>query len=418
MKMKHWLILAATLSSSLIAQQLLADDQPNAPASGAKPAVTDATPPAKSGSKKKSTAKKAAPEKKAATAPSELVSDAPLTPGPAVVKQNINVRGQPAITSEVVTRLKKGDRVTVLEEITLAHPKTDDPGKWAKIALPANGGVWVSTHFIDAASKTVVPKRLNLRSGPGENYSVLGRIEKGTVVKEIETKGDWIKIEAPDGTYAFVAAHFLAPEAAAPAPPMVAAAAPPKAATPTPPPPAVETPAPTPPPPPPAAPPTETTIATPPPPAVAEPVTPPPAVATPPPAMTVTPAAPPPPVVLTPAAPPTPVVTTPTPPEEEPKRVVTREGIVRSSVSIQAPTYFVLQSLDTGKAVNYLYSTNIALKDFNGRRIVVTGEELLDERWPNTPVITVDNLAESDAGPVEAPKPGPRKAVSPKSSGQ
>ena len=76
------------------------------------------------------------------------------------------------------------------------------------------------------------------------------------------------------------------------------------------------------------------------------------------------------------------------------KRVVSREGIVKRSVSIQAPTYFALQSLDTGKTINYLYSptTNLVLKDFGGKRIMVTGEEMLDERWPNTPVINVDSL--------------------------
>ena len=78
--------------------------------------------------------------------------------------------------------------------------------------------------------------------------------------------------------------------------------------------------------------------------------------------------------------------------EEEPKRIVTREGLVRRSVSIQAPTYFVLESVDTGRPINYLFSTNIALKDFRGHRIQVTGEELLDERWPNTPVIAVEKL--------------------------
>ena len=76
------------------------------------------------------------------------------------------------------------------------------------------------------------------------------------------------------------------------------------------------------------------------------------------------------------------------------KRIVTREGVVKRSVSIQAPTYFVLESINNGKTINYLFSpsTNVALKDFRGRRIMVTGEELLDERWPNTPVINIDSL--------------------------
>src|SRR4029434_8154330 len=79
----------------------------------------------------------------------------PLSPGPAVVKQNnVNVRGKAAISSEVVTRLKKGDTVTVLEEVTLKKPKADEPAKWARIALPTNSAVWVHTSFIEPATKT------------------------------------------------------------------------------------------------------------------------------------------------------------------------------------------------------------------------------------------------------------------------
>ena len=32
------------------------------------------------------------------------------------------------------------------------------------------------------------------------------------------------------------------------------------------------------------------------------------------------------------------------------------------------------------------------LKDYRGQRIVVTGEEVLDERWPNTPVIEIEKI--------------------------
>jgi hypothetical protein len=278
----------------------------------------------------------------------------PLTPGPAVVRQaNVNVRGKAAINSEVVGKLQKNDHVTVIEEVTLKKPKTDEPARWAKIALPTNSTVWVHSDYIDANSKTVKPKRLNLRSGPGENYSVVGHLEKGAKIQEIEAKDQWIKIEPPAGTYAFVAAHLLRPEIADSA---VASASTPPAK------------------------PLETAqVDTPPAPAKAtepeKPVTEAPA-----PAATGTP------------------TPTPTPTqseivlEEEPKRVVTREGVVRRSVSIQAPTYFVLESADTGRAINYLFSTNVALKDFRGHRIQVTGEELLDERWPNTPVIAVEKL--------------------------
>ena len=73
---------------------------------------------------------------------------------------------------------------------------------------------------------------------------------------------------------------------------------------------------------------------------------------------------------------------------------MTREGFLKGSVSIQAPTYFELRSLDTGKTIEYIFSpsTNLVLKEFKGQRVIVTGEELLDERWQNTPVIIVDTL--------------------------
>ena len=32
------------------------------------------------------------------------------------------------------------------------------------------------------------------------------------------------------------------------------------------------------------------------------------------------------------------------------------------------------------------------LKEFKGKRVIVSGEELLDERWQNTPVLVVDEL--------------------------
>jgi hypothetical protein len=110
-----------------------------------------------------------------------------------------------------------------------------------------------------------------------------------------------------------------------------------------------------------------------------------------------TPALLPQPTVTTPL--PQPTVTTPppaAPPVEEPAvpRVVEREGIVRGTVSIQAPTHYELESLDTHKVIDYLYttSTNLLLRRYRGMTVLVSGEEGLDERWPNTPVITIERI--------------------------
>ena len=394
MTKKQWMLMGWMVCAG-VAAPAFAADPPVIPAD-----VPSATPSKAEAKKKVASAKKSSEKKSAAEKKSSGVIALPH-PEPAVVSQkNVNVRGQALLNSEVVARLKKGDSITVLEEITTTKRK-DEPNKWYKISLPPSASVWVNSSIGLDADKKVKSSRLNLRSGPGENFSVIGRVEKGTPVTVIETKGEWSKIEPPADSFAFVAAHLITRQPAGAA--VVAAHTPP----PTPPPvmvvnanppsapvqPPVDRPVPV------AAPPI---VVAPPPTFTPLPVvTPPPVVTAPPvgvplPVVTTPPVSTPPPVV---PAPPglVPVVRpTPMPPPEEPlvKRVVTREGIVKSSVSVQAPTHFVLRGLDNNKTVNYLFSpsTNILIKDYKGQRVIVTGEESLDERWPNTPVIEIETI--------------------------
>jgi SH3-like domain-containing protein len=398
MKTNTWL--AATLWLTLVCFGTSAIAQ-NAGDTPPVPPPIDATPAPKPSPSKTTKPATKAPKKQTSKVAkkddAKRVQAGPISPGPAVVtEKNVNVRGKAAISGEVIAHLKRGDHVQVLEEVVLKNPKTDEPAKWAKIALPANAPVWVNSAFLDA-NKAVVPKKLNLRGGPGENYSVIGQLTKGTPVKEVEAKGNWLRIEAPADSYAFVAAHLISNDTGAPvlaskevpnhpvtaAPPTTTAAPPTVAAV---------------------TPPVETPVTTAKPPTIgAEPAGTPPTVNVPPPIT----AAPP---IVTPPAdnsakPPvqatTPVIAGPAAPEpdDDVKRFVTREGIVRRSVSIQAPTYFVLENLSNGKTINYLFSTNLVLKDFRGQRVLVTGEEMLDERWPNTPVIAIDKLEPVQAAP-------------------
>jgi uncharacterized protein YgiM (DUF1202 family) len=360
MKNNCWLILGAMLSTSLLAQQATNPPPPApiatpapAPAATLAPAAAKTNaPPAKAGKKKSAKQKSAkAPGKKATARKKEAASEiktVPLVPGPAVVvASNVNVRGQAKLKSEVVTQVTKGQTVTVLEEIVRNNSGPEEPSAWAKIALPPNAHTWVNTLFIIATNETVRPRKLNLRSGPGENYSVIGLLRRGDTIKPITTKGDWAEIEPPTNAYAFVAAQYLTQEAPA-------------------------APAPAPPPPEPV--PTPTTVA------VAPPVAPPPTEAPPVPPPTEVPA----------------VTNAPEPEVEEPPppRIVQREGIVRGMTSIQAPSRFVLVSPDNGSDIDYLYttSTNLDLRRYKGLRIIVTGEEGLDERWGNTPVLTIQKI--------------------------
>jgi uncharacterized protein YraI len=274
-------------------------------------------------------------------------------------RDRVNVRGQPSLASEVITQLKKGEIVTVLEEIPAKSPKPNEPTKWTKIVMPTGTPVWVSASYINATNKTVVPRRVNLRAGPGEHFSVVGRIDKGTRVKEISTRGDWMEIEAPPNAYGFVASDLLQPQTSPPrtgaAPATPPTGQPPEAAPPMTVPIEQAKPAPRP----------ETESTPPPAPGEAEQER----------ADEIA-------AALTEAAPP------------PPPRIVRREGIISRTVSIQAPTYYQLNNLETGKVLDYLHaaSANINLKKLIGKHVIVTGEEAIDSRWPRTPILEIETL--------------------------
>jgi len=76
------------------------------------------------------------------------------------------------------------------------------------------------------------------------------------------------------------------------------------------------------------------------------------------------------------------------------KRVVRREGNVRSTkFNIQAPTYFELTT-DGGKIINYLSGekAGFKLKDYKGLKVIVTGEEFIEPRFPERPLLEIETI--------------------------
>ena len=402
MKTNCWLILGTMIATGAVAQvntntlpgiPPLVLAAPAAPAPVVAPAETKTNAPVKKAvGKKKKAVKKARTEAKATAKPVEKKAaellPVTLVAGPATVTaDNVNLRGQAGLKGEVVGHVKKGDLVTVISEINLDKPKAGEPAQWAKIALPSGTKVWIDSKFVDTTNKVVSVKKLNLRGGPGENYSVLGLLEKGTTFTEVTSKGDWTQIETPASAFAFVAASYLKQEA-----PVIETNVPPPSQV------AVVEPVP----------PTATIVVEP------QPVTPPtPIPATPETTVPAVPAA----VATTPAptvspSQPVPEIDANLPPP--PPRVVTHEGTVRPSVSLVAPTYFELYDSESGNAINYLYftTTNLNLSRYNGLHITVTGEEGLDARWKDTPVLTIQKIYVLSTNPP----PNPKRVASPRAS--
>jgi uncharacterized protein YgiM (DUF1202 family) len=370
MRTNGWLILGMLMATGALAQ-----DNTNALPSIPAPLIAPAAAPAATPVVTETNAPAAKPKKHHA-APKRAALVEPtvtLVPGTAqVVANNLNVRGRAGLWGEVIGHLNKGDVVTVLSQTSLKKHAVGEPEQWVKIALPASTKIWLNANFINVTSKTVLPKKLNLRSGPGENYSVLGTIEHGTVVTETDRKGSWIQIEPLTNACAYVAAMYLKQEAAG----SLAEPAPSTETEPTPTPVAETQPILT-----------EATNTMP--------------------ASTETNA-----TDLATAgitAAPSAIDTNPPPP-----RVVSHEGVVGSSGSLISPTAYVLYDPSTSKEINFLYttSTNLDIGRYYGMRIVVTGEEAMAERWPDTPLLTIQRIEvlETNATPkVYYPSPRQRR---------
>ena len=381
MKTNCWLLMGLMVATSAVGQSntnstVAATPSPIVivPAASAPPApnVVTAAPAGTAPIKKKKPAVKH--KKPAAEAVKKIALVEPtvtLVPGPAeVAADNVNVRVQAGLKGEFITHLSKGDAVVVLGQINLDKHQVDEPAQWAKISFPTNAHVWVNSTFIDATNKTVLVKKLNLRAGPGENYSVLGVVERGTPLNAITARGAWTEIEPPATAYAFIAAIYVKQEASG-----TLAVNPPPSSETVPPEPA---PAPTPTP----VPDAQAIVTTPtnPPVQVVEAPTNAPVVA----AVTDT---------NIPAIADTNVTaevsTNPPPP-----RIVTHQGVVRHVTSIIEPTAYEIYDPKTKDDIDYLYttSTNVNFSIYKGLTIVVTGEEDLSYRWGHTPVLTVTEI--------------------------
>jgi hypothetical protein len=231
-----------------------------------------------------------------------------------------------------------------------------EPADWSKIEIPTNIPVWVDADFIDTATKSVKGHRVNLRGGPGENYSVVGRLAKGAVINEVREEKGWLAIEPPTNAYAFVAAELVEIQAA-PAP-VAEATAP---ATPAP----------------------EVTPATPVP-AAPVPATPETVAAAP-----VAPA----PTAQTEADQELSALRQAAAAEVEVPRIVTREGFVHKAYNIQSPADFELHDISSGALIEFLQPQGQQnFKIYVGTRVTVTGPEMIDQRWPRIPVLQVQRV--------------------------
>ncbi len=101
-----------------------------------------------------------------------------------------NLRAGPGTDSEVRWQLRQGYPLLVLQR----------QGDWLRVRDFEGDEGWIAARLTDTRRHHVVRARvLNLRSGPGREWQVVGQARYGDVLATVRRQGDWVQLRAPSG---------------------------------------------------------------------------------------------------------------------------------------------------------------------------------------------------------------------------
>ena len=140
----------------------------------------------------------------------------------------VSARGKPTIFSALVFQFNENEPLNILEEITIANPKADEPRRWYRVQVPSDCGLWVHSDFLNPATTidgvnaqgkpvklnvaAIKANLLNVRGGAGEEFPILSKLPRGAqVVLTGASKAKWREVLAPQNASVYVAAQFVIP---------------------------------------------------------------------------------------------------------------------------------------------------------------------------------------------------------------
>ncbi|MGA0332681.1 MAG: SH3 domain-containing protein [Kiritimatiellia bacterium] len=124
-----------------------------------------------------------------------------------VLGDRVNLRNDNSLESDVVSQADYGQ---VLEAVSIEE-------KWVQVKASPDLAVWVYAPLLFEDREVRAPE-LNLRSGPGTQFDILGELKRGHPVTVLESLQEWRRIEVPDSVTLWISREFvqLPPEAELP----------------------------------------------------------------------------------------------------------------------------------------------------------------------------------------------------------
>lgn len=114
--------------------------------------------------------------------------------------ENVNMRSGPGSNYSVLWELGNGFPLQVLGE----------KGDWLKVADFEGDSGWIYSKLVTKKSHLIVKKkRINVRSGPGSRYRLVGKANYGVVFRTIKVSKGWAKVKHENGLAGWVKRDLL-----------------------------------------------------------------------------------------------------------------------------------------------------------------------------------------------------------------
>ena len=120
-----------------------------------------------------------------------------------VKNDGANVRAGDNVNFKALCELEKGDPLKII-------------GKrysWFKINLPKKAHIYIKNDYValdpEKEIGTVTALHVNLRAGPGTEYSILGQVSRPEKLNVVSEKDGWYKIEPPQGIKGWISSSQI-----------------------------------------------------------------------------------------------------------------------------------------------------------------------------------------------------------------
>ncbi len=114
-----------------------------------------------------------------------------------VTGDRVSLRAAPDLNAVLLTRTILGEKLVVRDN---SNPD------WVGVLPPERVDFWVHSEFVEGGE--VIPARLNIRSGPSLNHTVVGVVRTGRILTVRGEIGGWVKVAPPEETLAWISRKY------------------------------------------------------------------------------------------------------------------------------------------------------------------------------------------------------------------